>query len=995
MCERPAPWLKLCSESLPKPGPLPDLLCTISIPQLEDKPQNPIISTLERSRVRERLSSASTYKEEIVSPNLDNDNENPKEVSKDIWLEVRSNKFKPKSCLVSWDTLRDTRFCPKYPSPFVSEQAPDVSIAARDTSRLLASVTEQKTISITVAELFEELGLILVGCASTLHEWRSTEERFVLAGSSGIKLSVMIDGMDDVVSQSYISSFADFGTLYRRLDMLVLDLRRTTRQDSSAAFTFAHCLSSALEWIRREVTYVLSSSDNMVCDVWTSFQEVQSVLSVLASLCSRDIHLNPHSYQALPRTPQQLLSHIYDFLCLQVERQTSRLVRAVLAYILTVTSRPYFHTLAGSIGLGNIDDMLADARRKAARSRDDGILVDEEDDEEEMDSELESENDLKETFPSFVSEEVKDAIIRARRSVRILSSPEFEGGQRIDLPKFRKLEWIWADDEISRRALEEEYDGPELDVTEAQHPVAGQNQIAPIHKYKPELAGLAVCDLEPDSLSYDSDASLINFITAFPTYPPVLTPTLPLLSDNILSPIVAQARSLGRAALQHFLTPGTSLHLRAHLVLLRAYLLLSAPSFKARLAAALFSDSCEDEEEDEGGYENPMAITIRTRARNANSREMRRKRSERNLSQNPADRLWPVGLAFGLTRQAEWPPKSSELSFYLRRVIMDSLEHVRESENMFEDELHNDELGDDEFWDEGESRIGFAIRDLPMGSGGERWLDPTRKLYMSFFRVALDFLYMQYKPPNPLRCLITEDILSKYQRIFAFLLRLLRVEAAMRAVFRVTRRCSIGHVFANYPNAQNLVLHFRFAAQAFLTAFSAYVADTAIRGNIDPFIACVRYAEVAATSPSEYIGPFADVYALMQRHSRVLDSVLAACLLRGAQRTVGDILRTLLEVILEFSVLVGNAYRVEVSGIRNRAFDEERAARRVEALFAKFCKTRYALVKALRKIAERGSKPFTKESAGPSREKLPPSSGGMEALIDLLLRIGDANDGKN
>ncbi|KAL5522043.1 hypothetical protein ACEPAF_1899 [Sanghuangporus sanghuang] len=987
MYERPAPWLKLCSESLPKPGPLPDLLCTISIPQLEDKPQNPIISTLERSRVREPLSSGSTYKEEIVSPNLDNYDENLKEVSKDIWLEVRSNKFKPKSCLVSWDTLRNAHICPKYPSPFVSEQAPDVSIAARNTSRLLASEMEQKNISITVTELFEELGLILVGCASTLHEWKPTEERFVLAGSSDVKLSVLIDGMNDVVSNSYISSFADFGTLYRRLDMLVVDLRRITRQDSSATFTFAHCLSSALAWIRREVTYALSSSDNMLCDVWASFQEVQSVLSTLASLCSRDIHLNPHSYQALPRTPQQLLSHIYDFLCLQVERQTSRLARAVLSYILTVTSRPYFHTLAGSIGLGNIDDMLADARRKAARSRDDGTLVDEEEDEEEMDSELVSENDLKENFPSFVSEEVKDAIIRARRSVRILSSPEFEGGQRIELPKFRKLEWVWADDEISRRASEEEYDGPELDVTEAQHRVVSQNQIASIHKYKPELAGLAVCNLEPDSLSYDSDTSLINFITAFPTYPPVLTPTLPLLSDNILSPVVAQARSLGRAALQHFLTPGTSLHLRAHLVLLRAYLLLSAPSFKARLAAALFSDSCEDEEEDEGAHENTMAITIRTRARDANSREMRKKRSERNLSQNPADRLWPVGLAFGLTRQAEWPPKSSELSFYLRRVIMDSLGHVRESENMFEDELHNDELGDDEFWDEGESRIGFAIRDLPMGSGGERWLDPT-------LIEALDFLYTQYRPPNPLRCLITEDILSKYQRIFAFLLRLLRVEAAMRTVFRVTRRCSIGHVFANYPNTQNLVLHFRFAAQAFLTAFSAYVADTAIRGNIDPFIACVRYAEVAATSPSEYIGPFADVYALMQRHSRVLDSVLAACLLRGAQRAIGDILRTLLEVILGFSVLVGNAYRVEVSGIRNGAFDEERAARRVEALFAKFCKTRYALMKALRKIAERGSKPFMKESAGPSGEKLPPSSGGMEALVDLLLRIGDANDEK-
>ena len=39
---------------------------------------------------------------------------------------------------------------------------------------------------------------------------------------------------------------------------------------------------------------------------------------------------------------------------------------------------------------------------------------------------------------------------------------------------------------------------------------------------------------------------------------------------------------------------------------------------------------------------------------------------------------------------------------------------------------------------------------------------------------ALDFLYMDYKPPRPLEILISSDILSKYQRMFTFILRLLR-----------------------------------------------------------------------------------------------------------------------------------------------------------------------------------------------------------------------------
>lgn len=49
--------------------------------------------------------------------------------------------------------------------------------------------------------------------------------------------------------------------------------------------------------------------------------------------------------------------------------------------------------------------------------------------------------------------------------------------------------------------------------------------------------------------------------------------------------------------------------------------------------------------------------------------------------------------------------------------------------------------------------------------------DPSR---LTFTPRALDFLYMIYKPPRPLTCLITEDILLKYRRIFSLLLRLLR-----------------------------------------------------------------------------------------------------------------------------------------------------------------------------------------------------------------------------
>lgn len=43
---------------------------------------------------------------------------------------------------------------------------------------------------------------------------------------------------------------------------------------------------------------------------------------------------------------------------------------------------------------------------------------------------------------------------------------------------------------------------------------------------------------------------------------------------------------------------------------------------------------------------------------------------------------------------------------------------------------------------------------------------------------ALDFLYLDYKVPQPLQALIPTAVLSKYQRMFALLLRLTRGESA-------------------------------------------------------------------------------------------------------------------------------------------------------------------------------------------------------------------------
>ena len=75
---------------------------------------------------------------------------------------------------------------------------------------------------------------------------------------------------------------------------------------------------------------------------------------------------------------------------------------------------------------------------------------------------------------------------------------------------------------------------------------------------------------------------------------------------------------------------------------------------------------------------------------------------------------------------------------------------------------------------------------------------------------------MHYQPPYPLNVLITPGVLSKYHRMFAFNLRLIRVESVVRTLFRLTRNPR-EPLFPTLARANTLLLYFRFVAHAFVT----------------------------------------------------------------------------------------------------------------------------------------------------------------------------------
>jgi hypothetical protein len=200
---------------------------------------------------------------------------------------------------------------------------------------------------------------------------------------------------------------------------------------------------------------------------------------------------------------------------------------------------------------------------------------------------------------------------------------------------------------------------------------------------------------------------------------------------------------------------------------------------------------------------------------------------------------------------------------------------------------------------------------------------------------------MDYKPPPPLDVILTPDVLSKYQRIFSFILRLLRgetsylnvrafqsksfvVQNALAALFRMTRKSPL---FPTLTSSNNTLLRFRFLAQSFIAAVTSHVPDVAVRGNVDPFL--------ARLTPDT----FSDVFELADAHSSMIDDVLSACLLRSSQRTAGDALRKCMELALELCILAGDRRRGRI--------EEYAATPLLEQLHASFVEKMDILVSSI------------------------------------------------
>ncbi|KAH9484896.1 hypothetical protein JR316_0001798 [Psilocybe cubensis] len=883
----------------------------------------------------------------------------------ELWRAAAIRKLGVKNGLLSWDRLRQSHSTRASPTPFLSEQSNDVSSSVRFHIQPKLYNPAENTIHVTQKELLLNLKMTVLGISSQYHIWEPTTERFVQIGGGGSDEDrkrdfVLIDGEDEVVSHSFIKGFLKIGTLLRRLETFLSTLRSRSAKEGPTIHSLSHSLSTILDYLREVLSRCQPSNDQIMADnkiypllnIWSHYEIYEEILHALSQLFGRNYQLAPKDYPPFNLDPVPLLSHIYDHVNQHFERQSSSLIRAILSYMLTITSQEYLQEVARSVGFGG---RLPESRLKSARKlKDDHNFELDDDDNDEEEDIFDLLDKIETSFPNFFPQRMLNLLPASQKSLVLLQIAKPDHFLLTSSAKAFSVRWFWSAKEI----LASWHRTPLSRRPSITH--SPPNIFPSTSPSKPNIPDFRIFDLEPGTtttpnpsiqVKNESFTVLSRFIQSFPEELPSLVPTFSELTSLVFRDLTEHSAKLSSSLLSLIIDEPGNLNFHSHLVILRSYLLVAAPSFKSRLLNALFSDAGEYEL----GGSSAHSISVRHHSR----------KTSKNAGQQP----WAVGLSPNLLEREMWPPVGADLSFFLRTVIVDSLDKGKETED---GKMEREQVVEEAGW-----RLGFAIRDLPTGSGRDKWLDPLSI-------EALDFLYMDYKPPHLMEILISPDILAKYQRMFTFIMRIFRVESALKSLFRMSTHRNIAiTLFPTLSQSRKLLLHFRFVSQAFVSSLSGYVFDTAIGGNFDPFLAQLsgQHLETELShdaDPAVQGAKFNDVFELSQRHSALLDDVLSACLLRSGQRGVGDLLRHCLELVLEFTIVVGELHRGRI--------EEYQAAPMIEELFKKYCTKMTMLTKVLKGLVDKGSTSSSLPFATYLHGSHAPT-GGLEALYHLLVRI--------
>ncbi|CAG8516179.1 9017_t:CDS:10 [Ambispora leptoticha] len=893
---------------------------------------------------------------------IDNDDENDTTDSSlsslssllSIWQDAIQQSKDDKFKILSWDTIGHNSLSPSL------QKTPYLTETNTETQEAVFQIYLQNELVpacplLSKSDLMRDIYYLVIGFSSKLFSYNPELRMFQII------TNFRISGCSEKAMNRILIKFLDFGTYIKRLE----NVAKRCIQDRSAygltGIAFGHSLLNVVTFIRLSITSLAEKYEGLkkmnLIRFYFTIDESFRLLEYLASFCCCDrsntsrLNLTSEQKQNGFYIPfgAAIISKLYVF-SQRIDASQSYLLKSVFLALLAESSYTYFQMMNSWIGLNALPSPHLSSPTSSSSSvlslfeksslfyqttkgkfsdpyqeffiqnSDDGYG-------QQQKIKVSKSNPL----PAFISVELARNMLAAGISLRLLrdcrpnhplcnNNDNNSGGQQKGLlfQWDKNVKWIFTQGEI--------YDMHErLQVYMRDMMVA---IIAQDNKRKASTARIKANyervmskrkeehniteSLEKsDHFNFDESPGdpstitsnnqtieLIELLHKAQTSSSVYKekdyiPPLRAITDLVINyPISSQCRLINASILSIFFH---ELDLVAHLNVLRNFLLLGNGNFVSGLTDALFSDNVD--------YGEDFSSNKATSGSSGNGNGIR------------------------LNSRRTWPPDSVEWRMALKSVIVETI--LLEKENS---EVDEDQDGDNSTREPSIVDAWSSINNLDdilmfgIQSDEEYSLE------------ALDFLYLDYKPPYPINVVITPNSLTKYKNLFTFLLRVLRLDTVVHHIYRLSHsRYSLMDEKNDKGDtlAQKKLLHiFRFEAQQFMIALHGYVFDNAIASTWTLFLKRLskisknaefeiprqqqqqhgNRATTTASSEAQSINEeennddednhqkdVKDLESLRAYHEHVLDRMLYQCMLKKKHAPLMKILNAILSVILSFA----------------------------------------------------------------------------------------------
>lgn len=806
----------------------------------------------------------------------------------DIWLLPEDPPLKVAN-YQSWDSF-DSSKNRELHATYITDGGSSVFDAVVSSKRdylLVANAGDAIVGAKVYAASLLALGL---GRSSILFAWNEEKQSFIPTFPR-----IRISGYTVESLEGLSSVFMDCGIVTKSLQTFVR--KAYTKNNSSGRIALADAVSNLLTAVQSQLSE--SASDNQsILQLQVLFRPVHSILT-----CFQRIVKNVSA----SRNDESMLSTVFEEIQLLEHRTDSP--REILIEILSRVSNPWLEFAGEWLGLrretglpltkgGDGKSFVKVANRAWIDDR--GI------DMQERDFVLDYDR-----VPSFISPDDARAMFEVGRSLRFLRDhhPEHPLAKTDVIASANppSLEWKFSWQDIV--AVESKALQYEKDLTTAIRNFSERSSLAntkvaqhtsddALFEFnffgKPEedmqahvLASIDTFNLQIEENAIPSRLSsvLLSYLTPKDetSYEDltIFSPPIALTPVLAFSPLIAtQARIVNGTCMRMFFN---SHNLRQHLALQRSFHLLGSGVFSSKLSHALFDPELESAERRRGVARSGGIMGLRLGGRDT------------------------------------WPPASFELRLALMGVLTESYVSTNPSyepraANYLETTLPGD--------------LSFALRDMSE--------EEIEKCMNADAIEALDFLRLSYKPPKPLEVVITPIILFKYDQVFKLLVRVLRMQYVVSALFRdATDRTSY------WQGIDNVAQRFRIEARHLVSSVSGYFFDTGIEATWRIFERKLDQVEARINGNDNItLGQNEGLDMLRDYHECVVDRIMFALLLRKRQHPVMQLLQEIFGLILRFS----KHSRQRALGIkRTVGADDEvrvmyRAFRKKVGIFVKVCR---------------------------------------------------------